>query len=56
MKDHNNLKNIISLKDLDFPQTVSIKTGENDFLNDSSWKEDFISGRIELCEYNQNDK
>ena len=36
------------LKDLDFSRTVSLKTGAKDFLTDTSWKEDFTSGRINL--------
>ena len=36
------------LKDLDFSRTVSLKPGAKDFLTDTSWKENFTSGRINL--------
>ena len=37
-----------SFASMDFSRTVSLKAGEKDFLNDSSWKEEFNSGRITL--------
>ena len=37
-----------SMSDIDFSRSVSLKAGSSDFLTDSSWKEDFISGRINL--------
>ena len=36
------------LKDISFPRTVRLQANANDFLNDSSWKEEFLSGRIKL--------
>ena len=33
---------------VDFSRTVSLKAGGKDFLTDSSWKEEFNSGRISL--------
>lgn len=36
------------MKDIDFSRSVKLKTGAKDFLNDTSWKEDFISGRIQI--------
>lgn len=33
---------------VDFSRTVSLKSGGKDFLTDSSWKEEFNSGRITL--------
>ncbi len=43
---HFKLKN--SMKDLDFSRSVSLKPGSKDFLADSSWKEEFTSGRIQI--------
>ena len=37
-----------TLKDLDFSRTVKLKTEAEDFLTDTSWKDDFTSGRIQL--------
>ncbi len=36
------------MKDIDFSRAVTLKKGAKDFLNDTSWKEDFISGRIQI--------
>ncbi len=36
------------MKDIDFSRAVTLKAGAKDFLNDSTWKEDFTSGRIKL--------
>ena len=36
------------MKDIDFSRSVTLKKGAKDFLNDTSWKEDFISGRIQI--------
>ncbi len=43
-----NFKAKNSFKDLDFSKTVNLKKGAKDFLNDESWKEDFISGNLKL--------
>ncbi len=37
-----------SMSAIDFSRTVSLKAGAADFLTDSSWKDDFTSGRIKL--------
>ena len=37
-----------SMKAIDFSRSVTLKAGATDFLTDSSWKDDFLSGRIEL--------
>jgi hypothetical protein len=37
-----------SLKDIDFSRGVTLKAGAGDFLEDDSWKEDFLSGGIKL--------
>ncbi len=36
------------MKDIDFSRGVTLKAGAKDFLTDSSWKDDFLSGRIDL--------
>ncbi|MBR5646572.1 MAG: hypothetical protein IKX23_08050 [Treponema sp.] len=43
-----NFKTKISMKNIDFSRTVTLKKGSKDFLSDDSWKEDFISGRVSL--------
>ncbi len=37
-----------SMEAIDFSRSVTLKAGATDFLTDSSWKDDFLSGRIEL--------
>lgn len=37
-----------SMAAIDFSRTVSLKAGAADFLTDSSWKDEFTSGRIKL--------
>lgn len=37
-----------SLKDVSFLRGVRLSKGGKDFLDDSSWKEDFLSGRVKL--------
>ena len=44
--EHFKTKN--SMKAIDFSRTVSLKAGASDFLTDTSWKDDFMSGRIKL--------
>lgn len=44
--EHFKIKN--SMKAIDFSRTVSLKAGSSDFLTDTSWKDDFMSGRIKL--------
>lgn len=44
--EHFKTKN--SMKTIDFSRTVSLKAGASDFLTDTSWKDDFMSGRIKL--------
>ena len=44
--EHFKTKN--SMKAIDFSRTVSLKAGSSDFLTDTSWKDDFMSGRIKL--------
>lgn len=41
-------KSKTNMKDLDFSRTVTLKSDCKDFLTDSSWKEEFLSGRIEI--------
>ena len=44
--EHFKTKN--SMKAIDFSRTVSLKAGSSDFLTNTSWKDDFMSGRIKL--------
>ena len=36
------------MKDIDFSRSVKLKAGAKDFLEDSSWKDDFVSGSIQI--------
>ena len=37
-----------SLKDISFSRTVRLRKDSQDYLKDTSWKDDFISGNIQL--------
>ncbi len=43
-----NFKTKNSMKAIDFSRSVTLKSEATDFLTDDSWKDDFLSGRIEI--------